>query len=115
VRSRSNIAPVGVEQTVARARGARAEEAEGGAEATGGWGQFHQPSRAICRRISSARRSTGFTSGHASCPHVVDVMERIESRTRTHGRRNGSGFTRSLDPPAPAATAGSSGLGPWRS
>ena len=54
--------------------------------------QFHQPSRAICRRISNARRSTGFTSGDASWPQVVEVMEQIKSRTRTHGRRYGSGF-----------------------
>jgi hypothetical protein len=52
-------------------------------------GQFHQPSRAICRRISRARRSTGFTSGHASWPHVVEVMERIKSNTRTQGSRYG--------------------------
>ena len=53
-------------------------------------GQFHQPSRAICRRISRARRSSGFTCGHASWPQVVDVMERIKSSTRTHWRRYGS-------------------------
>ena len=65
-----------------------AEEAEGGAE--GGEAlvaYFHQPSRAICRRIFNARRSYGFTCGHASWPHVVDVIERIRNRTRTQGRR----------------------------
>ena len=46
--------------------GREPEEAEGGTEAAGRWGQFHQPSRAICRRISRARRSSGFTSGHLS-------------------------------------------------
>jgi len=46
--------------------------------------------RAIWRRISSARRSTGFTSGHASCPQVGEVMERIKSRARTQGSRYGS-------------------------
>jgi hypothetical protein len=49
--------------------------------------EFHQPSLAICRRIPRARRSTGFTSGHASWPQVVDVMERIKSRTRTQGAK----------------------------
>jgi hypothetical protein len=35
----------------------------------------------------SARRSSGFTNGHVSYPHVVDVIERIRNRTRTQGRR----------------------------
>ena len=56
--------------------------------------QFHQPSQAICRRISKARRSTGFTSGHASWPQVVEVIKRIKSRTRTYGRRYGRWVTR---------------------
>ena len=30
--------------------------------------QFHQPSRAICRRMTKARRSSGFTSGYVSWP-----------------------------------------------
>src|SRR4030095_3656392 len=36
-------------------------------------------------QTSSARGSSGFTSGHASWPQVVDVMERIKSRTRIQG------------------------------
>ena len=53
-------------------RGRELEEAESGAEATGRGGQFHQPSRAICLRIPSARRSSGFTCGHASWPdHLI--------------------------------------------
>ena len=32
-------------------------------------------------------RSTSFTSGHASWPQVVEVMEQIKKSKRTHGRR----------------------------
>jgi len=66
------------------------EEAERGAESAAVGVQFHQPSRAICRRI--ARRSTGFTSGQASWPQAVEVMERIKSSTRTQGSRYGGRF-----------------------
>jgi hypothetical protein len=49
----------------------------------GRWCQFHHPSRAICARIASARRSSGFTNGHVSWPQGADVIERIRKRTRT--------------------------------
>jgi hypothetical protein len=48
---------------------------------------FHQPSRAICRGISSARRSTSFTSGHASWPQVVDVIEQSLSPRNSGTKR----------------------------
>jgi hypothetical protein len=48
------------------------------------WRQFHHPSRAICAASPTARRSSGFTIGQVSFPHVVDVIERIKNRTRTH-------------------------------
>jgi len=51
------------------------------------WVSSTSPPAQICRRSSRARLSTGFTSGHASWPQVVEVMERIRSSTRTHGRR----------------------------
>ena len=47
----------------------------------------YQPFVAICRRISRARRRRGFTCGHASWPQVVEVLERINRRRRTHGSR----------------------------
>jgi hypothetical protein len=36
--------------------------------------------------MAKARRSRGFTGGHVSWPEVVEMMERIKSRTRTQGR-----------------------------
>jgi hypothetical protein len=82
------VEPVVQQPQLRRAR-RELEEAEGSSGTTAGGVQFHQPSRAICRRISNARRSTGFTAGHASWPHVVDVMERIKSSRRTQGSRKG--------------------------
>ena len=36
------------------------------------------------------QRRRGFTCGHASWPQTVEVMERINRRTRTHGSRRGA-------------------------
>ena len=44
------------------------EEPEDSGEPAADGVQFHQPARAICRRIAKAPLSTGFTSGHASWP-----------------------------------------------
>jgi hypothetical protein len=76
-----------VEQPQLGRAGLELQEAQRGAETTAASGLVPPPSRAICRRIARARRSTGFTSGHASWPQVVEVMERIRSRTRTQGSR----------------------------
>jgi hypothetical protein len=51
--------------------------------------KYHQPSRANCRRISSARRSIGCTSRSAVPCHSVEVMEWIKTSKRTQGKRYG--------------------------
>jgi hypothetical protein len=62
---------------------------ERGAEAAAAGVEFHHPSRAICRRISSAWRRMGCTSRPAVSSHSVEVMERIRISRRTQGRRYG--------------------------
>jgi hypothetical protein len=46
--------------------------------------EFHHPSLAICRRIA---RAGGGAASLMDRFLLADVMERIKSRTRTHGRR----------------------------
>jgi hypothetical protein len=75
------------------ARGRELEEPEDGAEPAAGGVQFHQPSRAILPAHLERAAEQGFTCGHASWPQVVELMERIEIITLTHGKRYGSPLT----------------------